>query len=350
MSHRGTAAFYGLRLSLCAIALLQIPATVDTTPLRRYDPSVISIVIPSFNAERLLRRNLPGVLGAVKAQGAGEVIVVDDGSEDGSLQLLRSEFPVVRVVAMPENVGFGPACMAGIHASKGDIVYLLNTDVSVDPSFLGSLIESMADDDVFAVSSVNVLAGSPETPSETRHPHFRKGFFMFYTHAPQGEPPYETFFAPGGYSAFRKDRFLQIGGFDPLFEPFYWEDVDLSYRALKRGWRILVDPRSRIRHEHGHSVINSKWGRARAEAALRRNRFLFMWKNVTSVRMLLLRHCVPSAVRLLLGWMALDIRYYLAFGRALGRIGMARKRRRDERAAQRVTDEEIFVRLRPNQG
>lgn len=306
---------------------------------------MITVVIPSFNAEHLLRRNLPGVLRAVERHGEGEVVVVDDGSADGTLPMLRAEFPAVRTVSMPENVGFGRACMAGIRAAKGDIIYLLNTDVGVEPDCLGPLVESIAEDDVFAVSSVNVLAGSPDAPSEVRHPRFRKGFFMFYTHPPRGEPPYETFFAPGGYSAFRKDRFLEIGGFDPLFEPFYWEDVDVSYGALKRGWRILVDPRSRVRHEHGQSVIDSMWGRARVRASLRRNRFLFAWKNVTSTRMRLLRHWVPSVLRLLLGWMALDLRYYLAFWRALGRIGMARKRRQEERRTQRVRDEEIFARL-----
>ena len=69
-----------------------------------------------------------------------------------------------------------------------------------------------------------------------------------------GSKPGPTLFASGGHSAYRRDRFLEMGGFDPLFAPFYWEDVDLCYRAWKRGWKILFEPRSAVLHDHQSTI------------------------------------------------------------------------------------------------
>ena len=308
---------------------------------------MISIVVPNYNGRELLRRNLPKVIEAAQREGRAEVIVVDDASSDGSLELLRSAFPSVRVVALERNAGFGRACMAGARAARGDVLVLLNTDVQVDADFLGPLREDIADESVFAVSAVDLNRGTPQAPREVNRPHFRRGFMVDVPYRAAGPPPFETIYAPGGYSAFRREMFLALGGFDPLYEPFYWEDYDICYRAWKRGWRTVVEPRSLVRHEHEKGAIRATHGRRSVERVSRRNRFLFVWKNVTSRRMFLFTHLLPVAFRLLFGWIALDLRYYLALGRALGRLGVALERRQEERRAERLSDEEVFARLRP---
>lgn len=308
---------------------------------------MISIVIPNYNGEALLGRHLPGVIEAARREGSAEVIVVDDASTDGSVALLCNEFPSVNIIKLEENTGFGRACMAGVTAAKGDILVLLNTDVSVQPDFLGPLREDLEDEGVFAVSAIDLNRGSAEAPGEVRHPRFRRGFLVHAEHRPSGPPPYETVFAPAGYAAYKKEMFLALGGFDPLYEPFYREDFDVCYRAWKRGWRTVVEPRSLVRHEHERGAILTAHGRARARAMERRNRFLFVWKNVTSRRMLFFRHLAPVAARVLLGWAVLDLRYYVTLGRALVRLPAALRGRREERGVEKYSDGEVCARFGP---
>ena len=308
---------------------------------------MISIVIPNYNGRELLRQNLPGVLDAARVEGSAKVIVVDDASGDDSAALVRGEFPSVRVVELGENVGFGRACMAGARAARGDILVLLNSDVSVTPDFLGPLREDLADETVFAVSAVDLDASTPEAPAEVNHPHLQRGFLVPHKHRPSGPPPHETMYTRGGYSAYRKEMFLELGGFDPLYEPFYWEDIDICYRAWKRGWRSLVEPRSLVHHERTHSAIRTAYSRRLVRWIYRRNKFLLSWMNLTSKRMLYLRHLPWVLLHALLRWIILDFGWYLALDRALGRLGMVLERRREERLAQRLSDEEVFKRFRP---
>ncbi len=307
---------------------------------------MISIVIPNYDGSELLRQNLPGVIEAARREGAAEIIVVDDASRDGSVELVRDAFPSVRVIALETNAGFGAACMAGARAARGDVLVLLNSDVRVEADFLGPRREGLADDSVFAVSAVDLNLGTPEAPREVNRPYFRRGFMVDIPFRAAGPPPFETVYAPGGYSAYRKEMFLALGGFDPLYEPFYWEDYDICYRAWKRGWRTLVEPRSLVRHEHERGAIASTQRRSHIETVSRRNRFLFVWKNVTSRWMLVLRHLLPLLVRITLGWAVLDTGYYLALLRALGRLRAALEGRREEHRAERLTDEEVFARFR----
>lgn len=309
---------------------------------------MISVVIPNFNGRELLRKNLPTVVEAVQRESSAEVIVVDDASQDDSATLVRDEFPSVRVIILDENVGFGRACMAGARAARGDILVLLNTDVSVDPDFLRSLREDLADETVFSVSAVDLNRLAPGAPAEVNHPHLQRGFLVPHRHRPSGPPPYETAYTCGGYSAYDKEMFLALGGFDALYEPFYWEDEDICYRAWKRGWPSLVEPRSLVRHEQTHSAIRTSCSGRRVRRIYRRNKFLLTWKNLTTRRMLFLRHWVWMFLHVLLRWVVLDIGYYLALGCALGRLSMVLKRRREERLAEKVSDEEVFSRLRPD--
>ena len=86
-------------------------------------------------------------------------------------------------------------------------------------------------------------------------------------------------FLQGGACALQRDRFLELGGFDPIFAPGYWEDYDLSFRALARGWRILYDPAARALHV-GRASFAARYGDDGVRQLTRRNEFLFAWLNL----------------------------------------------------------------------
>src|SRR5580693_5510391 len=110
-----------------------------------------SVVIPNWNGKDLLAKYLPSVVAALAGNPANEIVVVDNGSTDGSAEFVRSAFPHVKLVALAENLGFGGGSNAGFQAAANDIVVLLNSDMRVDEGFLPPLLEGFTDPQVFAV-------------------------------------------------------------------------------------------------------------------------------------------------------------------------------------------------------
>jgi GT2 family glycosyltransferase len=94
-----------------------------------------------------------------------------------------------------------------------------------------------------------------------------------------------VFWAGGGSCAFDRRKYLEVGGLDTLYDPFYVEDVDLSYQAWKRGWKCLLAPASRVVHKH-RATSSRKFTTSFVENITRRNLYLFLWKNVTDRSML----------------------------------------------------------------
>src|SRR3990167_3307577 len=114
----------------------------------------VSVVMPNLNGEELLEKNLPSLLmaGQNPKNHIKEIIVVDDGSEDGSVKLLASNFPQVKVIKHKVNRGFSASVNTGVRSSKGDLILLVNTDVIPEPDFLEPVLKHFEDPKVFAVS------------------------------------------------------------------------------------------------------------------------------------------------------------------------------------------------------
>lgn len=237
----------------------------------------ISLVVPSWNGRDALEDHLPSVLAAASEAAGAELIVSDDGSTDGTKEALARRFAAVRVVRRERNRGFGPAANEGVSAARGSIVVLLNNDVSVPPGCLGLLAGALeASRDAFAAVPSILRRETGEDEARTRI-RFRFGVVSTSLGGDPGEDPA---YACGGAMAFRREEFVALGGFDPLFAPFYWEDVDLSYRARKRGRRVLRVPGARVDHDHGRT-IGLKLERRSVLRTYERNRLLFTWKNLT---------------------------------------------------------------------
>ncbi len=267
------------------------PAPADELP----PDSLASIVVLNWNGKDLLAQGIPSVIEAVARDGRPhEILVVDNGSNDGSVEYLQATFPQVRVVALPENLGFTKGNNAGVRAARHDIVVLLNNDMVVDPGFLRPLLDGFGPK-TFAVSSQIYLQDPLARREETGRTaaQFRRGL-IDYAHQDVGKdkvsrPRYPTFWAGGGSSAFHRGRFLTLGGFQDIFSPAYVEDTDLSFQAWKAGWDVLFAPGSIVYHRHRAST-SRRFTPADLQTLIQRNQFLFIWKNIRSWR-LLLAHC-----------------------------------------------------------
>src|SRR6185369_2923767 len=121
-------------------------ADVDVRPTF---PQSATVVIPNWNGKDLLAKYIPSILTALAGNPANEILVVDNGSIDGSADFLRATFPDVTVLALPQNLGFGGGSNAGFRAARNEIVVLLNSDMRVAADFLAPLLEGFRDPEVF---------------------------------------------------------------------------------------------------------------------------------------------------------------------------------------------------------
>lgn len=231
-----------------------------------------AIIIPNFNGAELLEKNLPAVLKT----NADEVIVIDDASLDTSLNVLHQFKEKVTVVKHTRNRGYGVSVNDGMVSSTADIVVLLNTDTRPNPDFLDHLIPYFTNQNIFAVSAHEPGRG------------WAKGAFMkgFFHHEPGEETSnaHISMYASGGSAAFSRQKFIELGLYDHLYHPFYWEDTDMSYRAWKRGWEVWWEPNAIVEHETS-STIKKYFKQTYLDFIVQRNELIFNWKNITDSKL-----------------------------------------------------------------
>lgn len=274
-------------LALADLALLLRPRRAFP-PDRRPSNLAASIVIPNWNGHDLLEKYLPSVIAATEGHPANEIIVVDNGSTDGSVVLVRERFPQVKLIAMERNLGFGGGSNAGFEAAVNDIVVLLNSDMRVEPDFLPPLLEGFSDEKVFSVSCQIFFSDPDRFRQETGLTQHWWDHGMLRVRHRQDDSVKDLFpcaYGGGGSCAFDRRKFFELGGFDALLAPFYLEDTDLGYLAWKRGWKALYQPKSVVYHEH-RGTIGKRFTEAQIQAVLKKNFLVFTWKNIHDWRKL----------------------------------------------------------------
>ncbi len=241
-----------------------------------------SIVIPNWNGRDLLAKYLPSVVAAASIDQRNEIIVVDDGSTDGSADYVREHFPNVRLIALNSNLGFGGGSNLGFREARNDIVVLLNSDMRVAPDFLPPLLSAFTDPGVFSVSCQIFFSDPNKHREETGLTQGRwsdGALRVRHVADPTIDEPFPCFYGGGGSCAFDRRKFLELGGFTHLLRPFYLEDTDIGFAAWKRGWKVLYQPASHVWHEH-RGTIGRKFSKSYIDSIVSKNFLLFAWKNI----------------------------------------------------------------------
>lgn len=298
----------------------------------------VSIVIPNWNGAYLLEKHLQFVLRA--ASGA-EIIVADDASTDGSLEYLKNKFPTVITVERRKHKGFAANVNTGVARATGDIVILLNTDVEPESDFLAPLLSHFKDPAVFAVGSLEKSMESGKTILRGRGlAHWEKGY---YIHSRGEVDRKSTAWVAGGSGAFRKSMWQTLGGMDTLYNPFYWEDIDVSYRARKAGWKTLFEPKSVVHHYHEEGKIKREYAPAEVKRIAYRNQFIFIWKNVTDMT-ILLAHAVWTLIRFLQAFFSGDFLMLQGYCMALMKFPAILRHRMTQRPLYKRCDRDLDLR------
>lgn len=239
-----------------------------------------SIVVLNWNGKHFLTELVPSLQIAVaRCPGDHEVIVVDNGSDDGSAEWLAATHPWARLVRLPENRFFIRGNAAGAAVASRDVLVFLNNDMRVEPDWLVALLAPFGPPDVFAVTSRIEMQGERSETGFARG-FVKHGELRFVQQPGPAGAPEPVLWAGGGCSAYDRRKHDAIGGFEALYEPCYVEDVSLSYQAWRRGWRCLYAHDSVVHHAH-RGTSSRVFGRNRVERLDWRNRELFFVRSVT---------------------------------------------------------------------
>lgn len=306
----------------------------------------ISLIVTNWNGVDLLRECLPTILEAVEfdQNHSYEVMVIDDCSTDNSIEILTNEFPTVRTEKTPRNLGFQKANNYAVKLVESKIVMPVNNDIKLDPKALYFLARHFDSTNVFAVSGKIFAFDQTTFLYGNRGGFFRHGHFHLYEKPPEDKS--QTLFACGGAFMVNRQRYLDLGGFDPLYHPLYYEEIDLSYRALKRGWKVHYEPRS-IAYHKVQSTITRQNNKRSISLISARNNYLFVWKNILD-RSMTITFLLYTPLFLLRDLFRLKSRFLIAFFMALKRLPKALKGRAIERSKILYSDDEILSRINSN--
>lgn len=312
----------------------------------------VTIVIPNFNGAALLQKNIPSVLKAMQAYpGKSALIVVDDGSQDNSLQVLKDQFPQVNVVIHAQNQGFAEAIHSGVNAAETELLFLLNSDVEVEAQLLAPLVNYFEDANTF---SVNPLIYD-EQGAVKRHSwnlrQFKAGTLKLVNwrldkalklRAAGEKLP--SAYAHGGSFMVRKSMFNALQGFHPIFKPFYSEDYDLGLRAWRRGWASYFEPSVHIVHQSLGS-IRSNVKMNHIKTIRRRNRYILEWMHLSASQLWL--GAIPASIIQLLGELLLLDKVNLkGFYLACTKLPEVLQARREIQASQSMRLSDIMAVLK----
>jgi len=237
----------------------------------------ISIVIPSFNGRKLLEENLPSILNQLIPED--EVIIVDDGGSDTTDTYIKElANDQVRLHRIEKNVRFARAANKGVDIAKHDFIFLCNNDVELQSDCLSALRTYGKDEDLFAVGCLEYEDYFGGVKSGKNKLWFSRGLFQ-HSKADDFNSG-DTAWASGGSALFCKQKWQEIEGFDANFAPAYWEDVDLSFRAGRRGWKVLFDEKAVVIHKH-ETTNASIFSKRELDSISWKHGLYFTWKNST---------------------------------------------------------------------
>jgi len=244
-----------------------------------------SVIVLSWNGVAYLSNCLKAVLS--QDYPDFEIIVVDNGSADGSADLVAERFPQVRLIRNERNLGFSGGMNVGLQATQGDALVLLNQDTVVRPDWLLALVHAFADKQVGIVGAklleldgrtLSHAGGYVEWPLALGR-HIGVGEVDQGQYDAAADVEYVT----GASLAIRRTVLDQIGLLDDRFFPAFYEDVDLCWRARKAGWRIRYEPRAVALHDEASSTRHHWPSRHYYHY---RNRLLCVFKHLTPTQIL----------------------------------------------------------------
>lgn len=304
-----------------------------------------SIFILNYNGERLLPECLPGILAAAKqSRRRVNVVVIDNHSTDNSAEVMKAGFSSTPFIRAKAN-RFLSSFNEFVERDKSDAVVLMNNDIKVEPDFLDPVLDVFeTHEDAFFTSSLCWDFDKVRYEGGLSMLHRRAGLWGTSSVLPARLRPesggYWLTASIGACLAIRRDRFLELGGYDDLYLPGILEDLDLCYRGWRNGWRGYFVPESVIYHK-GQASFKPAFGASRIRRMAARNTYFFIWKNINDLQVRI-SDLLWLPVRLLYALLRGDLAFILGVIDAFKERHRALAKRQPPLKDKRLSDREIL--------
>lgn len=309
----------------------------------------INVIIPNYNGAKLIAKNLPNVLESLKDYPDSQITIVDDGSEQSDYQELKvfvsslNNKNKIDLIRTEENKGFSSTVNRGALSKESDLLVILNTDVSPEENFLAPIIKDFENNDrIFGVGCLDKSEEKGGVVLRGRGVGFWKRGFVIHKKGDIDKS--DTFWISGGSCAISAKLFRSFGGYDEIYNPFYWEDIDLSYRARKAGFDIKFENKSVVVHRHSEGSIRKHYTSRKIKRIAYRNQFIFVWKNITDT-FLIFSHFVFLPYHLFWAVLRLDLAFFEGFLLALVRLPGIIERRNKQKTEYLKKDSELLSKV-----
>ncbi len=269
----------------CARRKRKIPARQTPICGHGFAPG-ISVIIPSRNGKHLLERLLPGLTRELRGIDS-EVIVSDNGSNDGTGKFAASEWPNVKVIRHCEPLSFARAVNAGIRRAQYSRTFLLNNDMTLGESFFPPLLTAFEETSELFCATAQIFFPPGRRREETGKTVWRPAFlrnepndFPVWCEEPlPGEDRTWVLYGSGGCSLYDTGKLLALGGLDESYEPAYVEDLDLGYHAWQCGWPSVFVAGAKLVHDH-RATSSRYFSPTELQRALEVNYLRFLAKRI----------------------------------------------------------------------
>ena len=252
-----------------------------------------SVVILNWNGAKLLMQFLPSVLTHTQTDDC-EVIVADNNSSDNSVEVLKQQFPQVKLILLDKNYGFAEGYNRALKQVDSKYVVLLNSDVETSPNWLNTMIEHLEKHPETAALQTKILSFTNKSMFEyagaaggfiDRYGYpFCRGRILHHLEKDRGQydSPIEIFWATGACLCMRRVDYIEAGGLDSYFFA-HMEEIDLCWRLIASGKKIFCLPQSVVYHVGGASLHSESPRKTHLNF---RNNLLMIYKNAPQLKLI----------------------------------------------------------------
>lgn len=307
---------------------------------------LVSIIMVSWNGAERLKKCLPSL--KKQKYPSMELIFVDNGSKDNSLEILHEYFPNAIVVKNETNLGYAYPNNQGLERASGEYIYLLNNDTQVDPDFVINMVEEFEDNKDIDIAQSKILLSDKPDQLDSAGAYLTKSGFLVYEgfegKADEYQENREIFFAKGAACMFRKEVSDKVGLFDGRYFA-YWEEADFCWRAHLAGYKTWFIPSSIVYHDLGQT--NKKLNSDFIDFHSFKNRLASLIKNLNSNDLyIVFIHVVLMKLVALTFLLRLKPKNAWAVFKAIWwnllNLGETLKKRKQVQNWRKLSDQEIF--------
>lgn len=274
----------------------------------------VSVVIPNYNGRHLLKEYLPSVISALKhANIDSEIIISDDASADDSIKFIQDNYPQIKTIRSEINRGFSHTINQGVGIADKKLVLLLNSDVKLKEDYFQSQWKYFEDPDTFGVMSSIWSEDGKRLMDAAKYPLWKGGQLkttVNYCLKEKNNNPCLTLFISGANALINKEKLIELQGMNEIYSPFYMEDVDLSIRAWRSGWKCYYEPDAICYHKLSETISKNST-KKHVNYISKRNKFIFHHTHLTGTKRLLWN--LENMVNIAFRWLIFDWSFYKSY-------------------------------------